>query len=154
MDDGLVEVRLVDLPVALHQRTSQHIDDLRREFTYIAAEPGSVPQRLLDLAHHIGAEFGRFSEGPRAALHEAADAGRESVELVYRFPPHAAVAARQADDMLDEADAFCRDGQLLTLAAEPEALAYRRWFFGEVMRQIEGEAPRPWPEYRAAAVDG
>ena len=147
MDDELVEVRLLELPIPLHYRTTQHIDDLQREFSYITAEPGSVPHRLLALAQQLGAEFGRFGQGPNAALRDAAAAGEESVDILYPLPAPAAAAARMADQMLDEADQFCRSGELLTVAAEEDTLSYRRWFFGQVAAQIDGEPPCPWPRW-------
>ena len=151
MEDELIVVRLLELPVALHYRTTQHIDDLQREFSYITAEPGSVPQRLLALAQQLGADFGRFGEGPNATLRAAATAGAEAVDILYPLPAPAAVAARTADQMLDEADEFCRSGELLTVAAEEDTLSYRRWFFGEVADQIEGKPPCPWPQWRDRA---
>ncbi len=51
---------------------------------------------------------------------------------------------------MDEADDYCRAGQhLLTLVTPPEALAFRRWYLGEFVRQIAGEQPRPWTDWRA-----
>jgi anti-sigma B factor antagonist len=56
--------------------------------------------------------------------------------------------------MWEEAEAYCREGiELLTLAAPPEASAFRRWFVGEFARQMAGEAPMSWPEYAAANFD-
>jgi hypothetical protein len=47
--------------------------------------------------------------------------------------------------LLDEADAFCREGTLLTLAASDDVVAFRRWYLGELTRQVGGAAPQPWP---------
>ena len=46
--------------------------------------------------------------------------------------------------MLDEADEFCRHSDLLTLATPADLVAFRRWFLGEIIRQLDGGAPRPW----------
>ena len=45
---------------------------------------------------------------------------------------------------LAEADEFCRRGELLTLATPPEYVAFREWFLGEIVRQLEGKPPTPW----------
>ena len=50
--------------------------------------------------------------------------------------------------MLDEADAYCREGaHLLTVATPPEELRFRRWFISEFVVQVGGAAPTPWPDY-------
>ena len=55
------------------------------------------------------------------------------------------MAAAEFDALLDEADDYCRAGEtLLTLATPAPALAFRRWFLGEFVRQAAGEPPRPW----------
>ena len=147
MSADLVDVHLVGLPVRLHLAGAQHLDELRRELTYVAADPGSAPVRLRELGARITAEFGAFTEGPRARLQAAVDEGRASVDVSYRLPPHAGEAARAADDMLDEVEAFCREGGLLALAATPEVLSYRRWFFSQFTTQCAGEPPCPWPAW-------
>jgi hypothetical protein len=53
--------------------------------------------------------------------------------------------AQRVEQLLDEADAFCRDGTLLTLEPSPDVVAFRRWYIGELARQVAGEAPEPWP---------
>jgi hypothetical protein len=39
----------------------------------------------------------------------------------------------------------------LTIAPTDEALAVRRWAFGQVVRQCQGQTPTPWPEARRLA---
>lgn len=143
----LVAVRLVDLPVGLHLRASQHLDELQRELTYVAAEPGSAPARLAQLSSRITAEFGTFARGPRAEIRAAVAAGRAVIDVCFRLPPTAAAVAALANSMLDEVEDHCRDGGLLALAAPAEVLAYRRWFFSEFTSQIGGEPPCPWPHW-------
>ena len=47
--------------------------------------------------------------------------------------------------ILDELDAFCRHGDLLTLMAPTEVVAYREWLLGEFVRQLrDGLPPHPW----------
>lgn len=143
----LSDVRLLALPVPLHFRASQHLDELQRELLYVAAEPGTVPVRLSELSHHITTRFADFIGGPRTELEAARDAGLQVLDVVYRLPPEAALVARQANDMLDEVHDYCREGGLLALAAEPEVVSYRRWFFGQFSAQLEGAPPVPWPDW-------
>ena len=60
------------------------------------------------------------------------------------MPAALAAAARRLRTLLDEADAFCRAGDLLTLATQPEGVAFRHWYLDEFQRQIDGRPPRPW----------
>jgi hypothetical protein len=46
--------------------------------------------------------------------------------------------------MLEEADEYCRSDQLLTLATPPTLVAFRRWYLGEFIAQIDGRPPQPW----------
>jgi hypothetical protein len=50
--------------------------------------------------------------------------------------------------LIDEADDFAREGTLLTLAAPPECVDFRRWYLREFARQVDGEPPIPWSSAR------
>jgi hypothetical protein len=67
------------------------------------------------------------------------------VDLEIDVPAGAAPAAAEMQATLAEADEFCRNGELLTLAASPEFVAFRNWFLGEIVRQLDGDPPTPWP---------
>jgi hypothetical protein len=146
----LVEVRLLGLPVPVHQQASEHFDELQREFALLRVqqddvETPDVPARLLDLVDALRERFSGFTTSTIGELEQAMDEGRERVDLVFRVPPEASGAARQLGELLDEADRYCRrGGALLTLEAPPAALAYRRWYLDEFVHQIDGGAPRPW----------
>ena len=148
--DGLVEVRLLRLPLRIWQRTQEHVDGLLREFALIAQDDearASTPGRLLDLVQRVTAGYGGFSAAQRAAMEEALERGDDEIDLTYRIPPAAGAAAQQLGDMLDEADDYCRRGDhLLTLATPPVELRFRRWFISEFVDQLGGAAPTPWPE--------
>ena len=158
----VVEVRLLNLSLTAYRRTSEHHDELLREFALISeARRGSadstagqadVPDRLLALIADLTARFSAFTSEPTAALRDALDRGDEHVDLVYRVPVDAGPAAAQFDRLLDEADEFCRAGDLLTLATPPDEATFRRWFLQEFVAQSAGAPPTPWPgRYREAA---
>lgn len=50
-------------------------------------------------------------------------------------------------DAIAEVDAYCRRGDLLTLAISDEHHRYLRWVFGEFIRQVDGAAPTSWEEW-------
>lgn len=149
---GLVEVRLLRLPLEVWQRTQEHVDGLLREFALMAQDDEArlaTPGRLLDLVQQLTAGFGGFSEAQVVAMVEALERGEAEIDLSYAVPPAAAGAAQQLGDMLDEADEYCRRGDhLLTLATPEEELRFRRWFISEFVDQLGGAPPTPWPDYR------
>ena len=53
-------------------------------------------------------------------------------------------------ELLDLADAFCRDQRLLSLARSSEQREFQRWFLGEFVRQQAGNAPLAWHDVQAA----
>jgi anti-anti-sigma factor len=148
----LVEVRLLGLPVPVHAAASEHMNGLQREFELIRqdeSDSGSVPQRLATLIEQLNAEFGGVGVQPAEELDAAVDRGDQTIDLTYRIPPAAGPASERLGAMLDEVDAYCRArGHLLTLVTPPEALAYRRWFLGEFVRQTAGQPPLPWDKFR------
>lgn len=149
---GLVEVRLLRLPLEVWQRTQEHVDGLLREFALMAQDDEArlaTPGRLLDLVQQLTAGFGGFSEAQVVAMVDALERGETEIDLRYAVPPAAAGAAQQLGDMLDEADEYCRRGDhLLTLATPEEELRFRRWFISEFVDQLGGAPPTPWPDYR------
>jgi anti-anti-sigma factor len=152
MTDELLSVRLLQLPVPLHTRASSHLSGLQREFELIRLNDenaSSVPNRLRSLIDELDRDLGRVGEQPTAELDAAAERGDETIDLVYRLPATAADASQRLGDLLDEVDDYCRArGHLLTLVSPDDAVAYRRWFLGEFIRQIGGEDPVPWPQHR------
>ena len=141
----LLPVHIVGLPLDVMQRSAEHNDELLREFALVRGEGGDhVPARLLALIEELRGRFGAFSEGPRQAMQDAMDRGDATIDLRYEVPAEVAGAARRLSALLDEADEFCRAGDLLTLATTPEGLAFRRWFLDEFDLQIQGHPPRPW----------
>ena len=146
----LVEVHLLGLPIEIHRAASEHSDELQREFALLQVQQSDqatpdVPARLLALIDDLGERFAGFTESTQADLEDAMDRGEASVDLVFRVPPAAKEAAQALGGLLEEADDFCRDGGLMTLATPATAVAYRRWYLEEFTRQIDGLAPSPWP---------
>lgn len=144
-------VELVDVPVALHLRTFERIDALRRELALIAAEPdaGGIPARVVGLAAEFEELAGELVAGDGDTLRAARAAGRTTVDLTYRIPaglaPTLADVLRRIATLLQEVDEHCRrDGELLTTPAAPDERAYGDWVFTEPARQLAGAGPAPW----------
>ena len=152
--DAFVPVHLLRLPVPIASEAREHFEGLTREFALISASSGDtdeahqVPARLLQLVDALTAQFAGVSSEADQRLEAAIAAGAQEIEdHVLLLPPEAAGASQALGDMIDEADEYCRQGShLLTLATPPTCLAYRQWYLGEVIGQLGGAAPVPWPE--------
>jgi hypothetical protein len=151
----LVKVRVLGLPLGVLRRASEHNDELLREFALIREENSQhVPSRLLALIEELNGRFGSFTEGPANSIQDALDRGDRLMDLEYQVPANAAEGAARLTTLLDEADEFCRSGDLLTLATLPESLHFRRWFLEEFSRQIAGDAPRSWATFMEETAMG
>lgn len=150
LEDDMVAVEIVGLPVRLYRASAEHHDELRREFALIhhGNDPHSVPVRLEKLIEELNARFGAFTAQPTGALHDAVARGDERIDLVYRVPRAVGAAALELDALLDEVDEFCRAGDhLLTQPTAGPPLAFRRWFLQEFPAQAAGRPPTPWETY-------
>jgi hypothetical protein len=147
---AMVRVRFLDVPVPLVFRSNQHQQELIREFTLIQlSDDGAkqdVPLRLLEVVERDSREFSELSVHLWEELAEAMERGDPLVDMEIEIPSSARAAALEMLATLTEADEFCRRGDLLTLATPPDLVAFREWFLGEVVRQIDGSSPSPWRE--------
>ena len=159
--DDLKTVRLLQVPLAAQVRSTQHFDELIREFALISmdtdrARPSTdtarpVPVRLLALVDELNASYATFTAAVTAERDEAVARGETEIDLTYDLPASVVAACHELGTLLDEVDDYCRSGQhLITLATSPESLALRKWYLGEFPAQIEeGRAPLAWPDYVA-----
>lgn len=151
-DDPRVTVRLLRFPLGIFQRSTEHHEGLMREMALLALRPPDevphheVPRRLQELVQLLRRQYAGVTEAAEHARDAAIVAGLEEVDLTYHVPASAGPAAAALAAVLDEVDEFCRQGEMLTLATPPEALAFRRWYLGEFSDQIAGADPTPWPD--------
>ncbi len=157
----LLTVRVLRMPLAVSARSTQHFEELMREFALITLDTERdrettdskrpVPERLLDVVAELTNDFAVFTAAVTAQREEAAARGDLEIDLTYHMPPSTVEAVRQLEALLEEADDFCRSGKhLITLATPPESLAFRRWYLNEFIAQMErGEPPVAWPDYVA-----
>jgi anti-anti-sigma factor len=148
--DQLLSVVLLGVPVALHHQVAEHQQALQREFDILRAsgDPDGVPARLGILIDELEQRYGGTNPRSWGELDDAHRRGVDRIDLVYEVPADAADAAQRLSDLLDDTDEFCRSGEhLVTVSTPSEARAYRRWFLGEFVRQLDGDEPRPWDEH-------
>ncbi len=159
----LHEVRAIDFPLEVYLRAQEHADALVRELTLIAQSRSGdaaqalagvhldLPERFVALVDELTHQYDGVATDVELVRDAAIDRGEQHVDLTYRVPVQVADACRHLDAVFDDADRYCRAGEhLLTLEAPPETVAFRRWFLGEFVRQLEGGQPVPWPAYASA----
>jgi hypothetical protein len=153
--EHLFELRLLEVPLALRERSRQHGAELLREMELISIgrSAGTVrhelPERLLELAEELERVYGPYVGANTDDLDAALDRGDDTMpEVVYHLPRSSVDLVRHVDDVLREVDDYCRAGQeLLTLAPPADVVAYREWVTSQVLGQAAGEAPTPWPVF-------
>ena len=150
-DDDLVPMALLGIPVPTMTRTQAFYDELFREFRLVlemdADAPGdTIHRRLVALVDEVGTRFGGFTAGAEESWRRALEDGASAVDLRFNLPAEIGAVCARYDRLLDEADAFCRAGALMTLAASSEALALRKWVLDEFVRQSQGELAVPWAQ--------
>jgi anti-sigma regulatory factor (Ser/Thr protein kinase) len=145
--DGM-PIALLEAPVEEMIRTGAHYDALYREFRLILElDPSrrqATPGRLLHLIHALGTSFLGYGHSAEEAWGIAVRENRRTVTVHFRLPPEAGPAIEHYNELLDEADDYCQRAELLTIAPTDEALAVRRWAFGQVVGQCRGEPPMRW----------
>jgi len=144
---GLVEVRILGLPPQAYLDSEQHNDALLREFALISRDDrsSSLSRQLLELVAEIELFFGAQVSASRAQIAAAVERGDRAVDLHIRMHPKNRSYVERSVVLLSEADRYCREGDLLTLAASDEILRFRDWYLGQVLAQLDGEAPSAWP---------
>ena len=160
MTEDLFELRLLQVPLALRERSRQHGADLLREMELISLGRAAgtthheLPQRLLELAQELERVYGPYVGANTDDLDAALDRGDDTMtEVVYRLPRSSLALVQHVDDILREVDDYLRAGQeLLTLAPPADVVAYRQWVSSEIRRQAAGEPPTPWPAFLAGGV--
>ncbi len=138
-------VTLGDVPTDLLLAAKSHVDNLVREFTLAArgAESGTtdaVPQHLASLIDAVVSRFGEARQAIKRQAIAAADKGQSHVRLELSLPAEAADAGEQYLRALDAADGYCRAARLLTMETPPQHRVFRRWYVGELVRQLRSAA--------------
>ena len=147
---GLVEVRLLGLPLGLLARAREHDDELTREFGHIeVAESDIAPARLTALSQQLRARYSSFTAAAEQAIAAATERGDQTIDVSLRVPEDVADAARTLLVLLDEADEYCRTGDLLTLAPPRDVVTLRQWYLHQFIDQTQGSAPVSFEEYVA-----
>jgi len=161
VDLDLATVRLLGLPVRLQARAQEHSDELTRELMLIGeqmrqqGDHAGLPVRLVVLVEELTGQYSAFTGEQEQQFANAVADGVETIDLTYRVPASVAAAAQALNEILAEADEYCRAGEhLLTLPTPPDLVRFREWFLDQFVRQVAGEEAVPFAQYRAGQDAG
>jgi hypothetical protein len=148
MNDELAPVRLIDFPVALATRFNRHYEAIQRELALIHFSDdetrAALPGRVLAVAERASGELAGAEIIAQDQLSEAITGGAQTITLDALMPRSVGESITALLAVLSEADAFCRQGDLITVAMPPECCRFRDWFLNELVNQMRGEEPTPW----------
>lgn len=139
--DELRRVVVRDVPTRALLAADDHLSGLMREFRLImlgeeTGQTEDVPTRLHALIDEILARHRSARDERRRQAELAVMSGRERVDLELWMARSAAADLVRLVELLDEADAFCREGDLLSLSSTAEQREFRHWYTNEVVRQL------------------
>ena len=144
------QIRMVGVPVELFLATRQQHDEIMREFAVLALahtdEQGAQPQELRRLVRELGVHYAASGSRGDASVEAASREGRPTIELTYRVPISVLEAADRLEGLMQSADAFCREGRMLTMPRTPQMVRFAEWWVGELRRQVAGYGPTPWTD--------
>ena len=150
----LVPVRVLGVPLPVYLAAQEHDDALLRELRLLPAGGAvQVPRRLLALAEETRRRFATEGTTVRGQVAAAVADGAATVDLDLSVPRTSWELLGRLAAQLDEADAYCERGDLLTLPSPPVVRELRAWYLDQVRLQLEGGDPSPWPGPGAARVD-
>lgn len=147
-DPGLVQVRLLGVPLELLVSAREHHDGLMREFRLLAlagrTSARDAPLRLVELTHILGQQYAATNSRRDQEVDEALARGVTRLDLVHEVPPAVADAAVALSALMTEADAYCAAEQLMTLERHPLLKRFGDWYLDQFVVQCAGGEPVAW----------
>ena len=124
---------------ALHIRSRDHYEAVRREAQLLALAPEAAPTRLEELVDRLSHQF------PRSPVDEVADraylAKQPSFAVRYTLPdelvPAALDACDQIEELLDEFDRWADAEGVQLLEAPDDIKRYRKVYLDQVRAQLK-----------------
>ncbi|MDF1605035.1 ATP-binding protein [Nocardioides sp. YIM 152315] len=142
-----MRIDIVGVPLRMFVEFQRHYRELRREVRLLALAHESDYPLAKDLSDLFGSLERDLREGIGAGqIEHALTSGAATADLHVAMPRPTAATIGHFIELLDLADAFCREERLLSLARTPDQRRFQRWFLSEFVRQHGGEAPLSWKD--------
>jgi hypothetical protein len=142
---------LRDYPLRLWAQQEEYTQDLLREFQLLlmGEQSGlmreSAPGQLVQLATLFQTRFGSLLQSISEERQAAYDRGLDRIDSQIPLIEGAPALLEQVRQVLEAADDFCRQGDLLLLPRPAHMVAFSDWVRTELIGQYEGADPSPWP---------
>jgi hypothetical protein len=125
---------------AMHVKSRDHYEAVRREAQLVAMQPDAPPRRLVELVDRLRRQF------PRSPTDEVAErafmAGQPTFTVRFSIPDELVPAALEACDeveaLMDELDRWAGAGDLDLLAAPEDVKRYRAELLAQTRDQLRG----------------
>ena len=146
-----ITVRLLNFPLRVFVKAREHHEELLREFALLALSPPEdrpghhVPQQFLDLINTLGIRYAGIGANTDAVRDAAIARGERSTDLTYSVPRSVGPAMDELRSLIEQADQYCRDGRMLTMALAPLERQFLWWFLDQFIAQAKDLPPTPWP---------
>ena len=142
-----LRIDIVGVPLRMYLEFQRHYRELRREVRLLSLAHETDYPLAKDLSELFGSLERDLRDGIGAdQIDEAMASGAGSADLHVAMPRETAATIGRFIELLDLADAFCREKRLLSLARTAEQQRFQRWFLSEFVRQERGEAPLAWQD--------
>ena len=133
-----MELEVGPFDPALHIRSRDHYEAVRREAQLLALAPEAAPARLDELVERLGGQF------PSSPTDEVADqaylASAPTFSVRFNLPdelvPAAMDACDQLEDLLDEIDRWAEAESVQLLEAPDDVKRYRKAYLDQVRAQL------------------
>lgn len=141
----LVDILLLDLPAVLWVAARDRHDAL---VAALAAHPpratDSPAARLLAAVDRL-AKYRDAVDQPEVELRLAAERRIQQVDVALGVPRETRDDLAVLCATYDEAEAYARKRGLVDSVADADVVKFRHWLLGELVGQIDGALPTPWP---------
>ncbi|MFC7493187.1 MULTISPECIES: ATP-binding protein [unclassified Nocardioides] len=142
-----MRIDIVGVPLRLFVEFQRHYRELRREVRLLALAHESDYPLAKDLSDLFGSLERDLREGIGAdQIERALGSGAATADLHVAMPHQTAATIGRFIELLDLADAFCREERLLSLARTQDQRRFQRWFLSEFVRQERGEPALSWKD--------
>jgi hypothetical protein len=134
-----MELQVGPFDPALHIRSRDHYEAVRREAQLLSLAPEAAPARLEDLVQRLGQQF------PPSPVDEVADqaylAKEPAFAVRYDLPdelvPAALAACDEIEELLDEFDRWADAEGVQLLEAPEDIKRYRKAYLDQVRAQLQ-----------------
>jgi hypothetical protein len=137
-----MELEVGPFDPALHIRSRDHYEAVRREAQLLSLAPEAAPARLEELVDRLSRQF------PPSPVDQVADkaylANQPSFSVRYTLPdelvPAALAACDEIEDLLDEFDRWADAESVRLLEAPDDIKRYRKAYLDQVKAQLTAAA--------------